>query len=346
MHKLKEDKERSLQCDIQQGQASAEDSLNIGRGILGTLSEQNEKQLASADNVETTEYVLQRSMRVLRGMTWSGMFYNMVTKESEPTKTISHTHRQHPNITDTVDVREHYQNRRELLDGTGNTSRTCDEEMERLAGSVQKLEDVSLTINRSLQAQAQLADDLTEKTEDVNNAMLATLLRTAQLTQRAKKTSEVEIGIFYFQQMGSNQYLCVNGTQVVLCDRFDRSAIFRVFSKESHLMGLQNMKTFKFLGINMWGSVTASSAVFGTYEETFIDLDGFRRTPGIFFLAPNWGGGGWLQQPLATESSNQKDTLPICTSVTKGISDCTSRLQLVAKPMLDEDFDRLCRLNS
>lgn len=269
-------------------------------------------------------------------MTWSGMFYNMVTKDPEPNAVSRIKRPDDPPAPEVSDTRRHYENRSELLHGSTRGDQK-DADIEQLAGTVQQLEGISLAINSSLKGQNTLAEGLDEKTEEVHNLALAAVLRSAQLTQRAKKSVEVQLGDYYFMDQSTSHYLCVSGTQLVVSPFFDRSAVFRVFAKESHIMGIQSLKTFKFVGVTVLGKVSVSANYFGSYEETFVDLDGFRNTPGILMLVSNWGGGGWIQEPVSDSDSGRA----LCSTVTSGISDTSRKFCIQAHPMGDTEYNAI-----
>jgi hypothetical protein len=342
-------------------QGSAEDSIKVGTEILSALGEQHrkylspleplrpsllsEQQLSAANNIETTEHALEKSLRVLRGMSWSGMFYNLATPEQKPSTSIASRHQRdiyasHP------DMLKYKTDRAELFDsneatkssisgvGKGGISKTLDQQdadLLQLSGALHHLENIGLEINKSLQTQNELTTELEEKTDQVNDIALATILRSAQLTQRAKNSHEMTLGDYTLFDMKTSQYLSVHGTALVLSSRFDRSSLFRVSVKESHILGIQSHLTLRYLGINLFGKVCVTSSHFGSYEETFLDLDSSKGSTGILFLASNWGGGGWLQYGDAVIAEDE--TLGggmICSNVSKSITDVTKKVQLRA----------------
>lgn len=288
-----------------------------------------EQQLNAANNIETTEHALEKSMRVLRGMTWSGMFYNMTTSEPKPLPSIASKH-QRDIYASNPDMLKYKTERNELLEGTSQKSVDPHEaELLKLSGTLHHLENISLEINKSLVTQNELADELEEKTNQVNDIALATILRSAQLTQRAKNSLEMYLGDYSLFDEGTSQYLSVHGTSLILSSLFDRSSLFRVYVKESHLIGIQNHLTLRYLGINMFGTVCVTSTHFGSYEETFLDLDNCRGSQGILFLASNWGGGGWLQYGHPVDPNDPSRGV-FCTSVTKSINDTAKKVQIKA----------------
>ena len=303
-----------------------------------------EKQLTSIDNVESTEYILQQSMRSLRGMTWGGYFYNMVSNEGklQPATTTVNT-RQSPAHNMTTSSNEQSGT---SCDGGGvtradqsaellhtNTSATDarkqqqDSDIEKLSNSITNLQDVSVIIGQTLAEHDEIADSLTDKTNDTNEYALSVTLRTAQLTQRSTGSKAVLMGEYKLKTMHSN-YLSVFDENINLTPQFNWSTVFRVYAKENHLYALQNVKTLKFLGLNFWGKVVATSTGFGKNQEMFIDLT---AKTGILLLASNWGNGGWLKP--------DKDGL--LRVVSSSLLDRDDRLLLTPQELTEADYKKL-----
>jgi len=257
------------------------------------------------------------------------MLYNMATSENKPLPTIASQH-QRQIYASNPDMLKYKSDRSELLDGV--TSKKVDQQEEdlmKLTVTLHHLENISLEINKSLQTQNELTTELEEKTQQVNEIALATILRSSQLTQQAKKSLEMFLGDYSLFDEKTGHYLSVHGTNLILSSIFDRSSLFRMYVKESHLIGIQSHLTLRYLGINLFGKVCVTSNTFGSYEETFIDLDNCQDSQGILFLASNWGGGGWLQygDPV---NPNDISIGILCTNVTKSIGDVTNKVRLKA----------------
>jgi hypothetical protein len=276
-------------------------------------------------------------------MTWSGMFYNLATPETQPSASLASKHHReiyasHP------DMLKYKTERKELFDSSDSNkpsrepqgqgaSKKLDQQdadLLRLSGALSHLENIGLEINKSLHTQNELATELEEKTSQVNDIALATILRSAQLTQRTKNSNEAYLGDYTLFDITTSQYLSVHGTSLVLSSRFDRSSLFRLSVKESYLLGIQSHLTLRYVGINIFGKVCVTSSHFGSYEETFLDLDSYKGINGILFLASNWGGGGWLQYGEPMDGKEEGSHGIICSNVTKSITDVTKKIQLRA----------------
>mmetsp|Transcript_2658 Transcript_2658/g.4137 ORF Transcript_2658/g.4137 Transcript_2658/m.4137 type:complete len:141 (+) Transcript_2658:176-598(+) len=63
---------------------SAAEAKEIGRATLETLARQKESLERSEAIAEENIYIMDKSIRVLRGMTWSGWVANIFSKDVEP----------------------------------------------------------------------------------------------------------------------------------------------------------------------------------------------------------------------------------------------------------------------
>lgn len=300
--------------------------------------------MTSIDNVESTEHILQQSMRSLRGMTWGGYFYNMISNDGKlqpasttvnsnraqpPMSSSSITQQSEPSVTDN-NVKQADQTAELLQSNSSSTharKQQQDSQIEKLSNSITNLQDVSVSIGQTLAEHDEIADSLTNKTDDTNEYALSVTLRTAQLTQRSTGTKAVLVGEFKLKTIHNN-YLSVFDESITLTPQFNWSTVFRVYTKENHLYALQNVKTRKFLGLNFWGKVVATSSGFGKNQEMHIDLTG---KTGILFLASNWGNGGWLKP--------DKDGL--LRIVSSSLVDRDDRLLLTPMELTEADYKKL-----
>jgi hypothetical protein len=310
-----------------------------------------EKQLTSLDNVESTEYLLQQSMRSLRGMTWGGFFYNLVSDEGKlkPASTTVDTRHDcgtsesshSPSVKadasvhmysngDGAGVNENVFSPGYKQSSTASKKEKQDQHVEQLSKSLSNLHNVSVSIGESLAEHDEIANSLTDKTNETNDYALTVTLRAAQLTQRTTGSQAVLVGEYKFKTMHNN-YLSVFDESITLTPQFNWSTVFRVYSKENHLYALQNVKTRRFLGLNFFGGVVATSTGFGKNQEMFIDLTG---KTGIMFLASNWGNGGWLKP----------DKNGLLRAVSKSLVDRDDRLLLIPIELTDADYKKLKNL--
>lgn len=331
------EKQAEAERKLQLGLSLSENSAQIGIDIINSLEQQKEKQLTSIDNVESTEYLLHQSMRTLRGMTWKGYFYNLVSNDgklrpaSTTAKMRAEQHSTAPHSHLSANENNESCPESNLISPKSSDlqirKQNQDNEIEKLSSSLTKLQDVSVSIGQTLIEHDEIADSLTEKTNDANDYALSVTLRTAQMSQRSTGSKATLVGEYKFKTMHNN-FLSVFDDSITLTPQFNWSTVFRVYVKENHLFALQNAKTRKFIGLNFWGSVVATSSGFGKNQEVHIDMT---SKTGILFLASNWGNGGWLKP--------DKDGLLRC--VTSSMLDRDDRLLLTPIELTEADYKKL-----
>ena len=76
----KQDNSKQLLKDAQKTSAEA---MEHGRRAMEGLESQEETLKDTEDILESNEYTLDKTMKVLRGMTWSGMFYNAFNSDPQ-----------------------------------------------------------------------------------------------------------------------------------------------------------------------------------------------------------------------------------------------------------------------
>jgi len=340
--KTTKEKQAAAERKLEAALSLSEKSTEIGVDIIKDLEHQKEKQLASIDNVESTEYLLQQSMRTLRGMTWGGYFYNLVSNEGKlkPAATTLDPPTRNSDISERLSSSTGpgsagvKQGQASVTDSLGpNPSAVTskkekqDQHVAQLSQSITNLHDVSVSIGQSLEEHDEITNSLTDKLNDTNDYALSVTLRTAQMTQRSTASQAVLVGEYKFKTLHNN-YLSVFDDSITLTPQFNWSTVFRVYVKENNLYALQNVKTRRFLGLNFFGNVVVTSTGFGRNQEMFIDLTG---KTGILFLASNWGSGGWLKP----------DKNGLLRTVSTNLLDREDRLLLTPFELTDVDYKKL-----
>lgn len=313
------EKEASYRKQLQEAQKISTEALGHGHEAMSGLESQGELLRETEDTVEANEYTLDKSMKVLRGMTWSGMFYNMFNsdpqlrdaKGNQEQKTESASSQGSansvfsfsssngggavPSSSPTSAAVGGRADKSSLMAESGVSRRNEDPELDHLSRNVSDLLTMSHALGDQIEQQQQTLGRIEDKTSRVHDKTLAVTLRSSQLTERASKSTPKLLGTYQFVEAGTAKYLAVVHEDIVWVRNSDRSTYFNCFLKSNNLVALQSAKTLKYLGATVWGSIRASAYYFGKSEECYVELDG--RPTGIVFLATNWGGGGWLKQP-------------------------------------------------
>lgn len=297
---------------------NAEQAQQHGIRAMASLDHQEEQLDGAEDTLDSNLYVLEKSRRALRGMTWGGSIYNWFAGEPEKPSCSSsssssalgisstgnsNTSRSAP-LPSVVQGAASYSTPASSSSSSAPIARAAsaplsstDADDELLLKSVETLRELSVGLGEKIEAQNSKVASIEGVLERTEDSTMQVTVKTAQLTQRSSKASEVPIGDYRLVDTHSGRFLAVEGDDLVLAPvtKPDRSSLFRVFQKEGHIMGLMSLKTQKWLGLTWLGDVKCSGDYFGKSEECHIELSGTKT--GIYMCACNWYGGGWLKVP-------------------------------------------------
>ena len=269
-------------------------------------------------------------MTLLRGMTWSGVIYNLFSKEETPLDVVGRQER-------SAAIEHSMEFKQELSVGVDflfasnikSSSELTEEEMlSKLIFSVTELCDIGVQMGSQIEQQNKVMDRIEEKTIRVTDETLAVTLGTAHLTQKLSNSNDGFLGTYQFIDEISGCYLSVDKTDLILVQKEDISTLFFLYEKQSALYGCQNAKTLKYLCSTPWGPIKASGNFYGRREECHLFLNGEQK--GIYFLQAHWGAGGWLKRTLTPNIDNSKNG--VLNAVTLNLSDRNDILLL--KPVL------------
>lgn len=267
-------------------------------------------------------------MTLLRGMTWSGVIYNLFSKEETPLDVVGRQERSAA-IEHSMEFKQEVSiDEEELFSRKKHSSSELTEEemLSKLIFSVTELCDIGVHMGIQIEQQNKMMDRIEEKAIRVTDETLAVTLGSAHLTQKLTNSNDGFLGTYQFIDEVSGCYLSVDKTDLVLVSKEDISTLFFVYEKQCALYGLQNAKTLKYLCSTPWGPIKASGNFYGKREECHLFLNGDQK--GIYFLQAHWGAGGWLKRTLTPNSSNAKNG--ILNSVTLNLSDRNDILSLEA----------------
>lgn len=258
-------------------------------------------------------------MTVLRGMTWSGVIYNLFAKEGTPLDVVGRQERSAAIEHSMESKQEADINAGGLFLGNRNSSNELTQEkmLSKLVLSVTELCDIGVHMGNQIEQQNGIIDRIEEKTIRVTNETLAVTLGTAHLTQRISNANDGFVGTYQFIDEVSGSYFSVDNTDLILVPKEDISTLFFVYEKQSTLYGLQNAKTLKYLCSTPWGPIKACGNSYGKREECHLFLNGDQK--GIYFLQAHWGAGGWLKGNVTPNRNPEKGG--VLNSITLNLSD-------------------------
>jgi hypothetical protein len=300
--KLQNQQQDSSQATLAEAQRNAAQAIESGRSTLLTLGMQNELLEETEDTLESSEHVLQRSMKTLRGMSWSGMVYNMWSekisgygKNDANESSVESIH-----VKDTHNATAPGSSISLNANSTSNTlgSTNMDPALLEIARAAEELKDISLTMGQEIRSQNEKLDNIDKKSSIVHDKTLAVTLKTTQVTNRFKSAKTVKLGRFQFKDIVTGLYLSSKSDGVlVLVRNPTRSTYFNAYVKEGNIFAIQNVKSLKYMATTWTGPIRCTGMNFTKGEECHvIDLKDDTDTA-FFFLCNNWGSGGWLKRP-------------------------------------------------
>lgn len=323
------------QSILDEAKRNAFQAVNTGESTLQELGIQNETLHKTKDTLESNEYVLHKSMRILRGMTWSGYFYNMVTPQPLPitekctdqagsssagskskswrdTISTSTTASSHSRTDIVQSSAQQHILLAEQVNSKSAVSVTNDHDPDLLdlSRAVEQLHGISSVLAQTLEEQTKTLSDIESQTSKVHDKTLAVTIKSAQIINYTKTVRPRYFGRYHFEYLsGEGLCLSVNAEgDVIVTPTRDRSIYFDVIARDETIFALQNCKTLTFLRVTWTGVVRAVGQSFGSAEEMHIELRAGEAT-GLFFVNCNWGGGGWLQAPRPNDPNRRLSEL-------------------------------------
>lgn len=292
------DRNASYKETVSDTKKEALKAISHGVRTLENLQVQEENLIHTEDTLEANEFVIQKSLKVLRGMTWVGMVYNAFTSEPEPSVEPSHERIDTSKIIESKNISSECKS--SVIENNQFNSKD-DEDILEISQSVQQMYDISVAMTQYLDNQNSSLERIQTKTEKIHEDTLAATLKSSRIIQRHDKTQGVDIGKFQFIDTVTGFYLCVENYCLELTDKPKRSSYFQCYKRHDNLIGLQNCKTMKYLGTTYYGVVKVSGDYWGKMEDCWVNLTG--APSGILILSRNWGSGGWLKSKIHSDGT-------------------------------------------
>jgi hypothetical protein len=314
----------------------AHNAVHVGVATLQELESQSELLDTSGSLMEKNEALLSQSMKVLRGMTWSGSIYNACADLSSAFSTSASTASTALAATDNneMPVTRYGTNFPAHIASGADLSLSQqtppqrqqqqaaqDEALDDIARALGTLQSLSVALGGQLRDQCDQLDGLDRLAERTHDHTLAVNLKTAKLAQSSSSSTSSSnttyLGTFQFFAVAQSALLATDpvNQQLVLTSCADVSSLFRCYARHSTVVGLQSEVSGKFVGCTMFGKVAVSGEYFGSHEECWMDLTG--KDSGLLFVARNWGGGGWLSfVPSPVNTVNTVNTVTADSALT------------------------------
>eukprot|EP00607_Mallomonas_marina_P010982 CAMPEP_0182423212 /NCGR_PEP_ID=MMETSP1167-20130531/9129_1 /TAXON_ID=2988 /ORGANISM="Mallomonas Sp, Strain CCMP3275" /LENGTH=362 /DNA_ID=CAMNT_0024601961 /DNA_START=253 /DNA_END=1341 /DNA_ORIENTATION=- len=298
--------------------------MAVGLATMTSLEQQHESLQTSEKCLREHAFALEKSKRVLRGMTWSGWITNMLSTAP----TIGSAPQDLALKTESEDNEEE-RKRRDKHQMIEETS-LYDPDLTELNHLVSGVHDISLKISDMLDNHSNILEEVQSKTDRVQDETVAVTLKASQLsTAKRYYSKQLQLlGVFQFIDAVSGFYLSLD-TQTdgtLLTRRPLESSFFNLYSDKNgfEIFHMQHAQTGKYLGVNMIGSAirfdhrssnkntqcylqlelqgksllktqTPKLSTSTSTSELRPGVENTCKATGIFNLACNWGNGGWLQ---------------------------------------------------
>ncbi|EEY54836.1 uncharacterized protein PITG_08396 [Phytophthora infestans T30-4] len=271
------------------------ESLQLGRATAHTLSMQAEQLGRSEGMVDETQATVDMSKRVLRGMTWSGWFYNKLstTPQLSNSKEIAMGF-----ICPECKVK--FQSAEQLGTHYGNSYEDVHDKFLRdLVPQLTELKQQSLALGSALDTQNEQLGRLDSKIGRVHHDMKKVGIQANKIM--GKKAPVVFRFRCAFQEAQSRRFLRdVDGEALLSADVVVDGCTFRAYTlgDDSDVWGFQSEKSSNFLGVNRYGNLKVQGADFNSYEHFLVESKA--STP-LFCLSSYFGLGGWVtsKEPLS-----------------------------------------------
>jgi hypothetical protein len=306
------EKEKAIEKNLQQAKKQIFGSTQIGIETIESLRSQSEKLDATEQKLEDTDHLIAQSVRSLRGMTWSGTFYNawsdaasmLAGPVTRNTQLETESSSKSSSSSMKRDLSTHRKESNQPLYFTSKDisepQSAFDQDLNEISHALETLRAVGITLNEQLEQQNEQLDRIEASADRVNDKTLSVTLRTTKVSERTSHDPGKLIGSFQFVAPENGMLLLgADGECAVLTNSADTATIFDVYLRYDTIVGLCNKRTGKYLGKTMWGGISVAGMYFGSMEEWYFDFSSEQSA--LLCLSKNWGAGGWLRTPGAEQ---------------------------------------------
>ena len=278
------------------GLVALHEARETGVRTLTTLGEQGEALDRAETVVDSNQYLIDKSGRVIRGMTWWGWVQNNFSSPPAPPKpgrqreVSKTTPERHSGLYDYDD------------DVAKPVTMPSDDQqtyVEELSRGLEDLMDVGVAIGARVDEQNETAPRLHTKLDRLWESTTHVTRQAGRVNEGYGKRAKPKLlGHVALRERETRKFLRARGGEVKLSDEVDvlrATCRFASYEKRAHLLGLQSCVSGKYMGITFGGSIACTSSSFGRWEEFDLDLDHRPTNTAILCVAANFGSGCWLR---------------------------------------------------
>mmetsp|Transcript_2876 Transcript_2876/g.3975 ORF Transcript_2876/g.3975 Transcript_2876/m.3975 type:complete len:379 (-) Transcript_2876:115-1251(-) len=306
----------------------AEEAMDAGMASVEGLAQQEKQLKSSEESLHQQQYLVAKSRRMVRGMTWSGWVANMFSDEPPPPPTHSSTIPESNNYK----VALHHQKYQEYENnGSGNMMnienskdntvksqlKAQDEFLNEQLKNMDKLGTFSNIISDNLKTQNKAIDVIDDHVEEVNDETRSVIRMQGRL-HSSVRGKPIYLYNIILEHIDSGRLLYINEnnhadllpyqSSNILNQNHDQIPLiakWQVYQRPNEVCAFRNCSTYKYLGQNMLGYIKGRGSDFGNWESFEYDL--VKNDSPLLCCSANSNGGGWIHVLPMSDKGESND---------------------------------------
>ncbi|KAJ8613950.1 hypothetical protein CTAYLR_008792 [Chrysophaeum taylorii] len=289
------------------GLRAVSEAREVGLQTVGKLDAQGETIRHAQTAVDSNQHLIDKSGRVVRGMTWWGWVQNAFSSPPAPPEPQPRATRRTPPAVSReapaglVRHASVVAAPREAASSSRPRDARLREQQEYLGELSQGLEElleVGGAIGERVEEQAEAVPKLHASVEHLWQSTRHVTRQAGRVMESyATRATPKLLCHVALREVESRRYVRARGDVVALSDEVDvlrATCRFALYEKRAHLLGLQSTVSKLYVGITFSGAIKCAATRFGRWEEFDIDLTRPNATP-ILCVAANFGAGCWIR---------------------------------------------------
>lgn len=310
---------RSAVAADRSGLQALNEAKDVGLATAAALDAQGEELAAAENCVDSNQYIINKSGRIVRGMTWWGWITNTFTaapKPPDPQRRRPSTHAMPPTaaVRPTATAPPQAQEER----SSHPQLREQQDYLDEVSLGLDELREVGVEIGRRVETQNEAVPRLHEKMDALWQSTRHVTRQAGRVIESyATRATPKLLGHVALRDVATRRFVQARGDEVGLSKEVDclrATCRFALYEKRAHLLGLYSPVSQRYVGLTFAGNIRCSARTFGRTEEFDLDLQRPAASP-VLCVAANFGAGCWLRvEPregrlLPAESRSAPDAL-------------------------------------
>lgn len=289
--------------DSRDGLRALSEAKEHGLHTAATLDTQAEQFDRAEYCADSNQYIIDRSARLVRGMTWWGWFTNKFTTEPKPPE---------PRRTGRVQQSASEAPPRPLarepavvgpevvvpIPSSHPKLREQQEYIDEVSRGLDDLLEVGTEIGRRAEEHNETVPRLHGKIEKLWQSTRHVTRQAGRVMESyATRATPQLLGRVALREVATRRFLRARGAVVALSNEIDclrATCCFALYEKRANLLGLQSTVSRRYVGLTFSGAIKCSATSFGRCEEFDLDLTKSTDTP-LLCVAANFGAGCWVR---------------------------------------------------